>query len=55
MPKGPNGEKRPTDVVSCAVTVGRIAIGELEDTRHKHPGRSKAGKAGGNARAKARM
>ena len=31
MPKGPNGEKRPADVIGAAVLVGRIATGEVED------------------------
>ena len=29
MPKGPKGEKRPTDVISNAVMIGRIATGEI--------------------------
>ena len=32
--------------------VGRIAIGEIEDTKGKAPNRAKGGKAGGAARAK---
>lgn len=32
MPRGPKGEKRPADVISAAVMVGRIATGEIEDT-----------------------
>ena len=60
MPTGPNGEKRPADVVGCAVTVMRIATGEEEETgcqqpvkrSSKHPGKSKGGKAGGAARAR---
>ena len=52
MPKGPNGEKRPGDVVSCAVMVARIATGEIEDTKYKQPGKCKGGRAGGRARAK---
>ena len=31
MPRGPNGEKRPGDVVGCAVTVAKIATGEIEE------------------------
>lgn len=31
MPRGPRGEYRPSDVVGCAVHVGRIATGEIED------------------------
>ena len=44
--KGPNGEKRPSDPVSAAVMVGRIATGQLEDP-------SPARRAAGLARAKA--
>ena len=59
MPIGPNGEKRPADVVECAVTVMRIATDEEQDTIHskigkrssKHPGKANGGKAGGKARA----
>ena len=29
MPKGPRGELSPADVVSCAVTVAKIATGEI--------------------------
>ena len=60
MPTGPNGEKRPADVVGCAVTVMRIATGEEQDTTNsevskrssKNPGKRKGGKAGGAARAR---
>ena len=31
MPKGPNGEQRSTNVTQCAVQVGRIATGEIEN------------------------
>ena len=31
MPRGPNGERRPSDVVGCAVTVAKIATGEIEE------------------------
>lgn len=51
MPRGPNGERRPADVVGCAVTVMRIATGELEDTEYKQAGKRKGGKVGGKARA----
>jgi hypothetical protein len=53
MPKGPRGEKRPTNPFEAAVMVGRIATGELEDTKGNTPNRAKGGKAGGAARAKA--
>ena len=48
MPKGPQGQKRPADVIGAAIMVGRIATGEIEDAKGK-PARAK----GGKARAKA--
>ena len=35
MPKGPKGQKRPTDVISNAITVMKIATGEIEVTLTK--------------------
>lgn len=46
MPKGPNGQKRPADVIGCAVAVGKIATGEIEETSSEP-----RGSAGGKARA----
>jgi hypothetical protein len=34
MPKGPEGEKRPADVIGNAVHIMRIATGEITDTIH---------------------
>lgn len=51
MPRGPKGEKRPADVVSNAVLVGRIATGDTTEDRGVMPSRAKGGKAGGRARA----
>lgn len=48
MPKGPNGQKRPADAIGCAIMVGRIATGEIEETSGEPQGSS-----GGKARAKA--
>ena len=53
MPRGPQGQKRPADVVGCAVHVARIATGEIEETGHKQPARAKGGIAGAKARNKA--
>ncbi len=54
MPKGPKGEKRPADVIGAAVTVAKIATGEIEETTDD--GKNKAavelGRKGGQARAK---
>lgn len=56
MPRGPRGEKRPTDVIGNAVKVMRIATGE-EDEELPDSAKSAAaelGARGGKARA-ARM
>lgn len=50
MPTGPNGEKRPADVIGCAVHVAKIATGEIEDTKTKQQGKRKGGIAGSKAR-----
>ena len=54
MPKGPNGEKRPADVIGAAVLVGRIATGEAHDdaTPEKQALRH-GGRLGGHRRAAA--
>ena len=31
MPKGPQGQKRPADVIGAAVMVAKIATGEIEE------------------------
>ena len=49
MPRGPNGERRPADVIGNAVMVMKIATGEMEDNRKS--GRTRSGLAGGKARA----
>jgi len=52
MPKGPQGQKRPADVIGNAVMVGKLAIGELTETLD--PPKSAAaelGSKGGKARA----
>jgi hypothetical protein len=54
MPKGPNGQKRPADVIGAAVLVGRIATGEVEDTGVAAPKvarSSQSGQKGGAARS----
>ena len=53
MPKGPQGQKRPADVIGNAVHVMRIATGEVEETG-RDPGTEanrKGGLKGGKARA----
>ncbi len=51
MPKGPNGENRPADVIGCAVTVGRLSVGDVEEKLIQPSGRVRSGQAGGKARA----
>jgi hypothetical protein len=56
MPKGPKGQKRPTDVVGNAVRVMEIATGQREEEYEPDTGKDKAaaelGRKGGKARAK---
>lgn len=58
MPKGPKGQKRPSDVVGNAVRVMQIATGEADEEYEgkTDDGKDKAaqalGKKGGAARAK---
>jgi hypothetical protein len=56
MPRGPQGEKRPADVIGNAVHVMRVLTGEIEDTipdDGKDPAAKALGKKGGTARARA--
>ena len=54
MPKGPQGQRRPTDVIGAAVRVMRIATGEeAEDAPSPASAAAQLGKLGGAARAKA--
>jgi hypothetical protein len=55
MPKGPKGQKRPTDVIGNAVHVMRIATGEIEENATtKDPAAVALGKRGGAKGGKAR-
>jgi hypothetical protein len=54
MPRGPKGEKRPADVISAAVMIGRIATGEIDDLTTddgKNAAAVALGRMGGKARA----
>ncbi len=55
MPTGPRGQKRPTDVIGCAVMVAKIATGEVEEELQPEPAHSEArreaGKKGGKSRS----
>jgi hypothetical protein len=50
MPRGPQGQKRPADVIGAAVMVAKIATGEAKEGLD-NPKRAKAGREGGKARA----
>lgn len=52
MPKGPQGQKRPADVIGAAIKIARIATGEIEekvDTGKEYA--RKGGLIGGKVRA----
>jgi hypothetical protein len=51
MPKGPQGQKRPADVIGCAISVAKLAVGEEEETLREKSKRTKSGQAGAKARA----
>ena len=54
MPKGPQGQKRPADVIGNAVRVMQIATGEAEEEYEddgKDPAAKALGAKGGKARA----
>ena len=55
MPVGPQGQKRPADLVGNAVHVCKILTGEIEESPEKpqQPHKAAGGRAGGKARAKA--
>lgn len=50
MPKGPNGQTRPADVIGNAVHIAKIATGEIEETTLKQPAKRASGLAGAKAR-----
>ncbi|MBI2828043.1 MAG: RNA-binding protein [Acidobacteria bacterium] len=54
MPKGPKGQKRPADVISNAVTVMKIATGEIVEGREwtRNAAAVELGRRGGAARAR---
>lgn len=54
IPKGPQGQKRPADAIGRAITVAKIAIGEIEGTTGAPPPadyQRRGGEKGGAARA----
>lgn len=55
MPKGPQGQKRPADVIGAAILIGKIATGEVQEnvpnTQKKSMTAAEIGEKGGKARA----
>ena len=53
MLKDPKGQLRPADMIGCAVTVAKIATGEIEEQLETGivPARAAGGKIGGRERA----
>ena len=51
MPKGPHGQKRPADVIGCAVQVARLSVGLETEELREPSGRVRSGHAGARARA----
>ena len=50
MPKGPQGEIRPAEVVGYAVHIAQISTGEMEETPSKQPDKRNNDLAGGKPR-----
>lgn len=51
MPKGPEGQKRPGDVIGAAVMVAKIATGEIQEDVKQPSAAAELGRKGGKARA----
>jgi len=51
MPRGPRGEKRPADVIGCAITVARLSVGDMKEQLTQPSGKVRSGHAGAKARA----
>jgi hypothetical protein len=52
MPKGPQGQKRPADVIGAAIQIAKIATGEIEEKPDAGKAYArKGGLKGGKARA----
>lgn len=53
MPTGPQGQRRPADVIGGAIRVAKIATGEIEEKLTPKSGRTRSGQAGARARREA--
>jgi hypothetical protein len=52
MPRGPQGQKRPTDPARNALKILKIATGEIEEKLQESSEQQTHARAGGRARAK---
>lgn len=52
MPKGPQGQKRPADIIGAAMRVARIATSEESEDLSPDPGLVARGKRGAEARTR---
>jgi len=52
MPRGPQGQKRPADVIARAMIVAKLATGEITEDLCAPSGRVRSGTAGAKARTK---
>ena len=50
MAMGPRGEKRPADVIGCAVKVAHLSVGIETEATTQPSGRVRSGRAGDRAR-----
>lgn len=53
MPTGPQGQKRPADVIGCAVAIARLSVGDTSEPTKEPSGRVRSGHAGAKARSEA--
>ena len=51
MPTGPQGQKRPRDIVRTAIMVAKLSTGEITEELKDPSGRVRSGYAGSKARA----
>jgi hypothetical protein len=51
LPRGPQGQKRPADVIGAAIMVARIATGEINEEVKRPSGKVRSGVSGARARA----
>jgi hypothetical protein len=51
VPKGPLGERRPADMIGCAVTVARLYVGIGSEELREPSGKVRSGQAGAKARS----